>query len=101
MYTELELEFQERNVLVLLEDYTREVKLILGSVKELKEAIFAEFSDVLQADSCSLFLKRKDDSWGGLFVDLKEEEIVKDRSIIKALVVHTVSSKESSWQSCV
>ena len=47
------------------------------------------------------FPERKDDSWGGLFVDVKEEEIIKDRSIIKALVVHTVSSKKSSWQSCV
>ena len=36
-------------------------------------------------------------------MDLKEEEVVKDRSIIKALIVHTVhvSSKGSSWQSCV
>ena len=75
--------------------------LHVGSVKELKKAIFTKFSDVLQADSCSLFLKMKDDAWGGLFVDLKEEKVVKDRSIIKALVVHTVSSKGSSWQSCV
>lgn len=53
----------ERIVLCFLAEHTRAVRLSQGTAttRELKEAIYTEFSNVLETDTRTLFLKRKDE----------------------------------------
>lgn len=77
-----------RTVLVVFGERSRQVFFKASgtySVKEvLMRAITETYRDVV-GDS-KLFLQIKDDSWGGMFVDLQEQEVT-DRSVIRAVPV--------------
>lgn len=74
-----------KNVLVQLGEFSRIIQLVstaLGSSSEkdmLFEKIRGVYSDRIQADD-RLTLQRKDDSWGGVFVDFIDE-VIEDRSV--------------------
>ena len=69
-------------VLVLLGDNTRVV--CYNSTKDLKDSIVETFKDVIEGQD--FFLQVKSEEWGGLFVDLKDDEEVVDKSVIKAVI---------------
>lgn len=66
-----------KTVLVSLGERTRPVTFS-GSNQALMEAILAVFKDVLGEQG--VYLQLKDESWGGVFVDIQEQEIP-DRGI--------------------
>ena len=70
-----------KTVLVSLGERTRPVTFS-GSNQALMEAILVVFKDVLGDQG--VYLQLKDESWGGVFVDVQEQEIP-DRGIIKAI----------------
>ena len=65
-------------VLVLLGENTRVV--CCNSLSDLKESILETFKDVME-DQADFFLQVKSEEWGGLFVDLKNDEEVRDKSV--------------------
>lgn len=83
-----------KNVLVQLGDFSRIIQLVstaLGSSSKkdvLFEKIRGVYSDRIQADD-RLTLQRKDDSWGGVFVDFFDE-VIEDRSVFRVVVEKSV-----------
>ena len=83
-----------KNVLVQLGEFSRIIQLVstaLGSSSEkdmLFEKIRGVYSDRIQADD-RLTLQRKDDSWGGVFVDFFDE-VIEDRSVFRVVVEKSV-----------
>ena len=79
----------EISVLVCVGERRRPLKTS-SSFLALKEAVLAEFMDILpvERDRCELLFQRKDDSWEGVFVDIVEEPIP-DRSVVKVSVLYS------------
>ena len=84
-----------KTVLVSLEERNRPVTFS-GTKEALIKAIEVVFLDVL-GESKDIYLQIKDESWGGIFVDILEQEIP-DRGIIKATRVVSTTSVESQVQ---
>ena len=57
----------------------------------LKEAIKGSFS--ITSESHCLLIQRKDEDWGGLWVDVEDDDEVPDRSLLKVLVSFKVRLK--------
>ena len=98
----------EISVLVCYGERKRPLKTS-SSFLALKEAVLAEFTDIfpVERDRCELLFQRKDDSWGGVFVDIVEEEPIPDRSVVKVSVLYsqhitedTSSSQQPTEQVC-
>ena len=99
----------EISVLVCYGERRRPLKTS-SSFLALKEAVLAEFTDIfpVERDRCELLFQRKDDSWGGVFVDIVEEEPIPDRSVVKVSVLYsqhitedTSSSQQPTEQVCM
>ena len=99
----------EISVLVCYGERRRPLKTS-SSFLALKEAVLAEFTDMfpVEHDRCELLFQRKDDSWGGVFVDIVEEEPIPDRSVVKVSVLYsqhitedTSSSQQPTEQVCM
>lgn len=78
---------ESKSVLVLYKDFCRVVQLdsTFPSEKEsLLAGIRVVFGDRIAAGD-RLTLQKKDESWGGLFVDFFGDEI-EDRSVFKVIV---------------
>ena len=69
-------------VLVLLGENTRVV--CYNTTNDLKGNILETFKDVIEGHD--FFLQVKSEEWGGLFVDLNDDEQVLDKSVIKAVI---------------
>ena len=80
--------FMEKTVLVQFLKRSRPVT-VHGNKKELISRIKEDFHDLVNAED-ELLLQRKDEEWGGEFVDIAEGEEVPDRSVIKVTVVDKV-----------
>ena len=79
-----------KEVLVLYNLYSRVVKT--NDLSSLKGDIWSTFSDVLPPEAeSSILLKIKDDSWGGMFINLKENESLPDKCVIQVHVIKKVS----------
>ena len=61
-----------KTVLVSLGERTRPVTFS-GSNQTLMEAILAVFKDILGDQGVYLHVQLKDESWGGVFVDVQEQ----------------------------
>ena len=95
MAAELELERSEaepRTVLVHLRQHTRPVSFLaepnnyVNSHALVKAAIVTTFGSLLQDQTHSGFsLQVKDDEWGGVFVDLLENQDIPNRSILNII----------------
>ena len=70
----------KKTVLVSLDDRNRPVTFT-GNKQELLKEIKTVFKDLL-GDS-QVFLQVKDENWGGIFIDVLEQEIP-DKSVLKA-----------------
>ena len=66
-------------------------RLLMASVKDV-------FSDVLLKDQL-FFLQIKDEEWGGAFVELQEDRMVPDKSVIEAVPVRVQSHTEVCYYS--
>ena len=73
----------EKCILVLLGNNTRVVKFTSGVVDVVMSEIRNAFSDVLQSGQ-EFFLKVKREEWGGVFVDVQENDEIVDKSVVKA-----------------
>ena len=69
----------EKTVLVQFLKRSRPVS-VHGNKKELISRIKEDFHDLVNAED-ELLLQRKDEEWGGEFVDIAEGEEVPDRSV--------------------
>ena len=86
-----------KNVLVCFGENKRPVSFSASSDvaterKELEGVIFAKFQDVLEdspqpstSSRCSLLLQLKSEGWSGEFVDLSEDALIPDSSVIRAV----------------
>ena len=81
-----------KTVLVCLGEHKREVKFSVTGTekKELEEAVFDVFADVLDRDGTSLLCQVKSEGWAGEFVDLGEGDTIPNGSIVKAVVLEQV-----------
>ena len=70
-------------ILVLLGDNTRVVSFECRG--DMKKAICETFKDVLEPNQ-DFFLQIKSEEWGGVFVDLTNDQEVGDKSVVKAVV---------------
>lgn len=68
--------------LVLLGENTRVV--YYNTTNDLKDNILQTFKNVIEDHD--FFLQVKSEEWGGLFVDLNNDEQVPDKSVIKAVI---------------
>lgn len=84
-------------VLVRIGPHSRVVRI--ESRRELVPTIRRSFADVPRvANACKLLVQIKDEDWGGEFVDLKEDQVIPDRSVLN--VIPQVGSLKSliPWQ---
>ena len=82
----------EKCVLICTGERKRPVTFT-GSKEQLLTAIKDAFSDVVKPES-NIFLQIKDEAWGGMFVDLRDEDNP-DRSILKAVVSESTPTGQS------
>ena len=73
----------EKCILVLLGNNTRVVKFTSSGLNIVVSEIRNAFSDVLQPGQ-KFFLKVKREEWGGVFVDVPENDEIVDKSVVKA-----------------
>ena len=80
-------------VLVRIGPHSRVVRI--ESRRELVPTIRRSFADVPRvANACKLLVQIKDEDWGGEFVDLKEDQVIPDRSVLN--VIPQVGSLKSN-----
>ena len=91
-----------KSVLVCVGERKRPVTLANdSSVNELKLAIVREYQNILPRSSSStdqsvadrLVLQIKSEDWGGIFVDLKDEDDYPDKSVLR-VVEETQATKK-------
>ena len=82
-----------KEVLVLYDVYSRVVRT-RGDLGSLEEDIWAAFSDVLPPRGGSnIVLKKRDEKWGGMFVELSsEDDVLPEKCVIQVHSVEKVSS---------
>ena len=86
-------EAEPRTVLVHLKQHARPVSFLVAEPNEyakthalVKAAIITTFGSLLQDQTHSGFsLQVKDDEWGGVFVDMLENQDIPNRSILNIL----------------
>ena len=93
-------------VLVRIGPHSRVVRI--ESRRELVPTIRRSFADVPRvANACTLLVQIKDEDWGGEFVDLKEDQVIPDRSVLnvipqvgslKSLIKNLSCSSVFPWQ---
>jgi len=79
----------EKKVLVCFGDRKRCVNIPAESENDLEylNAIAIEvLKDVLPTSAIQIFLQLKDEEWGGEFVDIYDNQVIEDRSIVKMVV---------------
>ena len=57
----------------------------IESKRELVAAIRCSFSDVPRVANADLIIQIKDEEWGGEFVDLKEDQVIPNRSVLNVI----------------
>lgn len=82
-----------KTVLVLLGDRSRPVTFkptddVVGDNQLLKQEIKDKFDDVLSPED-DVFLKLKDSTWDGMFVDL-QDQTVENHDVLKAVPVQVI-----------
>ena len=72
----------QKLVLVSVGENRRPVAFI-GGVNELKKAVQKKFRDCLKSDEIIVQIKSED--WDGEFIDVKENDDIPDRSVVKVI----------------
>ena len=74
-------------VLIQFKERRRTVKLprLQNDLNSLKDAAIIAYQDVLKGeiDHSKIYFQKKDESWGGLFVDIHDDELIHNRSILQ------------------
>ena len=82
---------ETKQVLVRLGVHSRVVRFC--SMEDLVPSIRTSFAGVseLASTSAQLVIQLKDEEWGGEFVDLREDQEVPNRSVLKVAIIAQVS----------
>lgn len=76
---------ENMSLLVSLIERNRVVEFTGSSVSELVNSVNEAFTDLIPK-SAQPVLQVRDESWGGMFIDVQSLEMVKDRSILRILL---------------
>ena len=81
------MESLEKQVLVRIGPHSRVLRV--ESQRELVPTIRRSFADVPRVvNACKLLVQIKDEDWGGEFVDLKEDQVIPDRSVPNVVAIY-------------
>ena len=84
-------------MLVSIGENTRSVSFstLITDTEPLMQAVRVEFNDILQPGQ-EFFLQLKSEEWNGEFLDLMGSREIDDKTIVKAVVKHVLSSESST-----
>lgn len=60
--------------------------MLSPSLEALETAVKSGFQDVLPSGNVDLLYQVKDDSWGGMYLEIQKDQTIADRSVIKIVV---------------
>ena len=82
---------REISVLVHLGDHSRVVKTE-AVVEAVQTRVLFTFGDVITPETRSedIILKMKDENWGGVFIDVQDQQPIPDKSVLKAVISQKV-----------
>ena len=60
-----------------------------NDVEHLHAIAIEVFEDLLPTSQAQIFLQLKDKEWKGEFVDIHDNQVIEDRSIVKMIVTET------------
>ena len=83
---------EKKSVLVSLNERNRVVDFSGSSLSDLVNVVKEAFKDLID-ETAQLVLQLKDESWGGVFIDVQDIEVVKDRRVLRVLMQNRNSEK--------
>ena len=76
----------EKTVLCCLKEHKVTVTYSKGSIEELTQAVRDEFTSGAIPTDSTVFFQLKSEDWDGEFIDVKKDDDIPDRSVLRVVV---------------